>query len=134
MSNKKNSSTIPIVSTILDEDLYASDIDKNKFFKLAEEFGINFSILLGKKSMLRDCHRFNLFLRSLKEKHGFYIKDCLIFLYEEFTKFKKILRLLDQENRFHLKRELAKNNKRVNFRDVKSKLKEFMEFGEEDFG
>lgn len=90
-------------------------IHKKRFIALLKIFNINLGIVLGKKPHIRDLYKFNLFLRKIKDQHSFDIKDSMLFIEEDYTKFRRIIKLLDERNKAELERELAKIIRELNY-------------------
>ena len=92
---------------------------------MLEIFNVDLTIVLGKKPHIRELFKFNLFLRRIKDQHSIMITDSMLFIAEDYTKFGRIIKLLDERNRADLERELAKNNKRIKL--PKNRLRNFIE-------
>jgi len=111
------------------ENKFLNGINKKTFFDAVEKENINLAnILLNKNRPIREYHKFNLFLRKLN-RHGLTIYECIMYMEEEYVKFKKILSMLDAENIFRLKDELSKKFK---IKILRTKLKRFI-IDDEDF-
>lgn len=99
----------------LNEQELINDISKNEFFKWMNNCGYGFNeikeILDGKKLSAGEQSRFNSILRKAKVEIKVNLTDSIVFLEESFTKFKKIIAILDGETRFELKKELSENFK-----------------------
>lgn len=99
----------------LNEQELINDISKNEFFKWMSTCGYGFNeikeILDGKKLSAGEQSRFNSILRKAKVEIKVNLTDSIVFLEESFTKFKKIIAILDGETRFELKKELSENFK-----------------------
>jgi hypothetical protein len=91
------------------------DIQKNEFFDWLNKNGYSIEnindILEGKKISAGEQSRFNITLRKAKKEINISLTESIIFLEEFFTKFKKILIILDGETKFELKKELSINHK-----------------------
>jgi len=91
------------------------EIQKNEFFKWMNKNNYSFEnikeILDGKRISAGEQNRFNTTLRKAKQELKMNLTEIIIFLEESFTKFKKIITILDGETRFELKKELSENFK-----------------------
>ena len=108
------------------ETQYLENIHKEDFFLLCEDFRININSLFSKMLTLREKHRFNIFLRAIKEKHGVRIMDSLIYIEEKYARFNQLLKCLDQENEYIIKTEAAEIN--TKYKLPNTHLKDFLEF------
>ncbi len=108
------------------ETQYLENIHKEDFFLLCEDFRININSLFSKMLTLREKHRFNIFLRAIKEKHGVRIMDSLIYIEEKYARFNQLLKCLDQENEYIIKTEAAEIN--IKYKLPNTHLKDFLEF------
>lgn len=108
------------------EAQYLENIHKDEFFILCEDFRININSLFSKMLTLREKHRFNIFLRAIKEKHGVRIMDSLIYIEEKYARFNQLLKCLDQENEYIIKTEAAEINTKHKLPNTY--LKDFLEF------
>lgn len=110
------------------ETRYLDSVHKDLFFELGKKFRLDISSMFSKILTLREKHRFNIFLRVIKEKHGIRIMDSLIYLEERHIRFNQLLKYLDQENEFLLKKEASEISPK--FKMSSNFLEAFLEFDE----
>ena len=84
-------------------------ISRDIFKKMMSEFKIDLSsIFEDERVNSKQAQNFNRFLTHLKRTNIMEISECLIFIEEEYTSFKKIKTVLNDENLEIVKREMAK--------------------------
>jgi len=102
--------TKEIVDNSKSEDNLINDIEKTDFFKLLESYELPYDVLKnifeGELYTTEMQNTVNIVLRRIKKSHGILISDIVLFL-EEFTRIKKVLYFLDNDNRWIIKNELA---------------------------
>ena len=108
------------------ETQYLDNVHKEDFFALCESFRINIGSLFTKILTLREKHRFNIFLRTIKERNGIRVMDSLIYIEEKYARFNQLLKCLDQENEYLLKVEASELSKK--YKLPTNHLKDFLEF------
>lgn len=108
------------------EEHYIDNVLRDLFFELCEAFRLDINNVFSKTPSLREKHRFNMFLRSIKQHNGFRIIDSLIFLEEKNVRFIQAIKQLDQENEYSLKMECAEIDER--YKEKPTHLKDFLEF------
>lgn len=108
------------------ETQYLENIHKDEFFVLCDDFRININSLFSRMLTLREKHRFNIFLRTIKDNHGIRIMDSLIYIEEKYARFNQLLKCLDQENEYLIKVEASEINTKHKLPNTH--LKDFLEF------
>lgn len=95
----------------VNESAWVDDIAKSTFFKLMKNNGYDLDrlkqILEDNKISSTEQYNFNDVLRKIKNEHYISLSDCIIYLEEIFTKFKKILSVFDDDTKLILKKELS---------------------------
>ena len=82
------------------ENKIINSMNKRKLQSLVDNNDINLEYILSKSSVLvQDKHKFNYFLRKISKKYNFKLYEIILFLENYFIKLKKILSLLDDENK-----------------------------------
>ena len=83
-------------------------IQKDLFKGMIQEFKIELgSIFEDNRINLKQVQAFNRFLTYLKKSNIMEITECLLFVEEDYTSFKKIKTVLNEENLEIVKHELA---------------------------
>lgn len=108
------------------EDAHLDRIVKQKFHRALYEEDIGLENLLTKSVLcVQDYHTFNTFLRKLEEEEKISVYESLIIMESYLVKFKKLISMLDGENLYKVKRELAEKHR---IKMQKNKLDEFLEY------
>ena len=87
------------------EKNHLDNVHKEEFFNLSKIYRIKIKTLFSKPLTLRDKHAFNIFLKTIKEKHGIRIMDSLVYIEEGYARFNQMVKALDQENTYLVKVE-----------------------------
>jgi len=108
------------------EEHYLDIVHKEEFFNLANDYRINIKTLFTKILTLREKHRFNIFLRNIKEKNGIRIMDSLMYIEEGYARFNQMIKTLDQENTHLMKTEASEIG--TKYKMPTNWLNDFLEF------
>lgn len=102
-------------------------IDKHRFFKMAEDFNLSLEALFKNRSSITEdnLNKFNKTIIRCKQVFGIDVFKSVIFLEEKYIPFKKIIELLNKENRQTLVNEMAE---RYNIKLKKNALKKVLIF------
>jgi len=110
MSEKMDAVTKEVVDNSKSEDAVINSIEKGDFFEILERYDLKYDMLKdifeGELYTTETQNSVNIILRRVKKLHGISLTDSVLFL-EEFTRIKKILNFLDNDNKWIVKTELS---------------------------
>lgn len=85
-------------------------VHRKLFIKELKKKNINLNSLFNRRHTLIEKHEFNKFIRNMIDNHGISVLNCVLYMEMVYINFRRILILLDEENIYLLRMELAKKN------------------------